>query len=197
MKRRLLPAVGLVVLAGAISGTAAAGPNAYQCMPLVGKAHFEPDPACKVIGAYPGFAYFGAPNTCFSATFKALGFGKGHGSTGFTSETLISPLGGSTKTAAMLNEAEVPAFPNEFSFQETRRFFTGRGVISFPGGKLYSAYAGVLNLRTLNKAEEVVITNGDGAYAGAKGEMLLSGNLTDPWVKFHGNICLPAGAAQK
>jgi hypothetical protein len=177
------------VLAVATIGAANAQP--YACAPMSGKVRLTPDTACAITSLYSeaGITYLGSlnvPGTCFSVTLRSGVVGSG--SAGLTNE-ILTGMQGSTGTPAMLNETDVWSYRNEVGLKETRQFFTGRSVVSLPGGKIYTADAGVK--RRFNATEQLIVTRGDRAYAGAHGYFFINGNAVNGWANYNGKLCVP------
>jgi hypothetical protein len=158
------------------------------CIPLAGFVRLDPDPSCLIATKYPGNAYIGLPGTCFSVTLLGpLGFPViGRGSSGLTNEGLSGFAGGFTPAAAQ--ESGVPTFTDGLGTQ-TRRFFTARSAINLLGTTFFSADAGVL--AGAGVTEQLLITNGTGAWAGATGAIYPRGNIIGNWGPFNGQVCKP------
>lgn len=170
--------------------------HAENCKFLAGVVKLEPDPACRVTVHYSGPAYIAAPGTCFTSAIKLVNGQSGAGFSGLTKEITLHPLsGGSAQTPAIMNEQNVASLPNEFGLPESRRFFTARSVLSLPGGKIYTADAGVIATSPISASftstEQLLITAGEGAYKNSKGAIFLSGNVVQNWAPFYGTICTP------
>lgn len=172
MKFKSTAILNVLVLMGVSTFTIAAG--ALECRYVAGKVTLTPDPTCKIASQYSGPPYLLAPGTCFSVTLKGTLNGTGY--SGLTRETLISPLTPSAGSApAILNESGLASAPNEFGLPETRRFFTARSVLSLPGGRVFTADGGIID--GLISVEQLVVTKGDGNYAGAAGTFNAGGNI--------------------
>lgn len=146
----------------------------FECKTVVGKVTLTPDSNCNINNLYSGPTYLFAPGTCFSVTLRGTVSGTGYA--GMTIEPIASPItqtGGST--IAILNEQGLPSAPNEFGLPETRRVFTARSVLSLPGGRVFTADAGIIDGTT--STEQLVMTRGDGRYTGGKGTFHAFGNL--------------------
>jgi hypothetical protein len=175
MQRKLIPVLGLL-LAGSV---AAAKP---LCLPVMGTLTLEPDPMCAIADLYQGPTYLG---TCFKVTVSGMGEPVS-GSAGMTMETLVSPFGGATQTPVLLNEANVD--PGSDPGME-RQIFTARSVLNLPGGKIYTRDVGVLNGDYAT--EQLVVTRGEGVYAGASGLISVYGRELSQGARFKGKICAP------
>jgi hypothetical protein len=165
---------------------------APTCIPLAGFVRLDPEPpgSCTIAAKYPGNAYIGLLNTCFSVTVRGpLGFvviGSGH--SGLTVEGLLS-IGGGATTPAVADEAGVPVrLPDNSG---TRQFFTARSAINLAGfnGTLYSADAGVIS--GAGSTEQLLIAKGDGFWTGAYGAIYPRGNIIGAWGPFNGQVCKP------
>jgi len=163
--------------------------HADVCISLSGKARLDVDPGCKIGATYPGPVYLGqlgVPNSCFSIQMISPML-TASGNAGVTSESTLSLVSGAGQTPAIANEAGVTPITNEFGMVETRRFFTGRSVISLIGGKIYTADAGVMNGD--GESEQLIVTGGEGLYAKAKGTFYVSGKTIGQWGNFNGQLC--------
>ncbi|MES2354160.1 MAG: hypothetical protein V4568_07115 [Pseudomonadota bacterium] len=159
------------------------------CLSLSGKVRLEPDATCQIIAVNPGPLYLGqlgVPNSCFSVQVIS-GILSSKGVAGLTSETMISPISGVAQTPAILNEAGIPAVQNELGLPETRRVFTGRSALSLPGGKVFTADAGVLHGE--DSTEQLIIIGGTGPYAKASGTIYTSGKVIGQWGNISGQLC--------
>ena len=190
MKRKnLLIAIPLV--------TACITAQAETCRTLGGMVKLKVDPACNIAAQYSGPTYIGLPGTCFSSTILLMNGKTGSGFSGITKELSIHPLSqGSAQTPAIMNEQGLITRPNEFGLPESRRFFTARSVISLPGGKIYTADAGVMaapptTSASLSTTEQMIVVKGDGVYKNSKGTIFLGGNVAQDWSSFTGTICTP------
>lgn len=189
-KNKIIPSISLLA-AGLLSITGSEA-NEYRCNLVSGSVILAPDAGCVIKKAYPGFAYVGLPNTCFSAKMT-MGKQKFSGVAGLTAEGTTHPLEGSWSqrgTPAILKEQGLPAVTNEFGLIESRRLFTGRTALSLPGGKVYTADAGVV--AGPSSTEQMLITGGSGVYAGAKGTIYATGDLVGKGGGYFGKICTPA-----
>jgi len=159
------------------------------CLPLSGKVRLDPDATCQITVVNPGplyLAQLGVPNSCFSVQVTT-GILSAKGVAGLTTETMISPISGVAQTPAILNEAGIPAIQNELGLPETRRVFTGRSALSLPGGKVFTADAGVLHGD--DSTEQLIITGGTGPYAKASGTLYTSGKVIGQWGNVSGQLC--------
>jgi hypothetical protein len=177
----------------AVASIGAANAQPYTCAPMSGIVHLTPDAECAIRLAYSevGFMYLSSlnvPGTCFSVKLRSGGRQVGSGSAGLTNE-ILTGMQGSTGTPAMLNEADVWSYRNEVGLKETRQFFTGRSVVSLRGGNIYTADAGVK--RRFNATEQLIVTKGDGVYAGAHGYFFINGNAVNGWANYNGKVCVP------
>lgn len=183
-----LMAKGLpLVILGIMSIPATA---AMRCDRYVGMVQMVPDFSCAVVAQSPNPNYLNLPGTCFS--FQLKGRLQGNGVAGLTSEGMVHPMEQSYAargTPAFLQESGLPITVNEFGIPESRRFFTARSVMSLAGSHLFTADAGVIN--GPRSVEQLVITGGDGAYAGATGYLYASGDLLGTGGKYEGEVCLP------
>lgn len=165
---------------------------APTCTNLSGFVRLDPDLSCQISTKYPGPIYLGAPGTCFSVTIRGpIGLVViGTGSAGLTLEGHLSPLVPSVgATPSILNEQGLPSTVNEFLVPETRRFITGRSAIDMLGGRLFTADAGVI--APVGSMEQLVVTSGTGAWAGASGVIYTRGNIIQNWAQFNGQVCRP------
>jgi len=163
-----------------------------SCVPLSGNIRLEIDTTCKVTTLYPGQQYLaqlGIPNTCFVFHFSGGLLSTATAYSGFTSENLTALNGGVVPIPGKLIEDGVPQMLNETGAPETRRFVTSRSVVSLAGGKLYTADAGIYGLDS--SVEQIIITKGDGRFAGAKGDFLITAKLFQPVGNYIGKLCLP------
>lgn len=171
--------------------------HAENCRFLSGVAKLKADPACNIAARYSGPTYIAAPGTCFSSTILLANGRSGTGFSGLTKELSLHPLSeGSAQTPAIMREQGLATRPNEFGLPESRRFFTARSVLSLPGGKIYTADAGVTSSPQITPAnfsttEQMLITKGEGIYQNSKGAIFLSGNVTQDWAPFYGTVCTP------
>jgi hypothetical protein len=174
----------LAVLAVASIGLA----NASDvCIPMSGRAQLAPDPTCAIMSLDPNHPY--VHGACFSVKLRSGGFVVGTGSAALTAEVIVGLDGKATITPAALNEAGVAAHTNEVGQPETRKFFTARSVLNLPGGTIYTADAGVK--RPHGDIEELIVTGGTEAYAGASGGFVLSGDVLSKWANYSGKVCVP------
>jgi hypothetical protein len=171
----------------ALSALAQAAPT---CIPLAGFVRLDPEPpgTCTIAVRYSGYAYIGAPDTCFSVKIRGpFGFAViGTGSSGLTFETVGGFAGG--VTPASLNEFGVPVFTDGLGTQ-TRRFFSARSAIDMFGGTLFTADAGVLS--GAGVSEQLLVTGGTGPWVGATGAIYPRGNIIQQWGAFNGQVCKP------
>jgi len=173
--------IGLALLSVGISGA-----QAQTCIPMAGWVKLTPDLACQVSQHVSGVAFLGAPGTCFSVAVAGLLKGSGHA--GMTLETMISPITGSVaQSPAVLNEGGLAAATDEFNLPETRRVFTARSVISFPGGRIFTSDVGVIGAGA--GTEQLIVTGGDGVYKNATGTIYSFNNVLGQWGPFQGKLC--------
>ncbi len=178
MKRSMLL---LAMMSAGISGA-----QAESCINLAGFVKLTPDLTCQVSQYISGAAFLGAPGTCFSVAVKGLLPGNGYG--GLTLETMIGPITNSVaQTPTVLNEAGLTAFPNEFNLLETRRMFTARSVINFPGGRIFTADAGVIGGG--GGTEQLIVTGGEGVYKTARGALYSFNTVIGQWSPYQGKLC--------
>ena len=164
---------------------------AESCQTVAGLAKLTPDLACQLTGAYPGPIYLGQPGTCF--TLATTGSLKGTGFSGLTLETTVSLVDGRmSMTPLFLNESGLASAPNELGLPETRRLFTARTALTLAGGRIFSADAGAFAKDSA--VEQLLITGGEGKYAGARGYVNVVGNVINNWAPYLGRVCTPAQA---
>jgi hypothetical protein len=185
-------------MAATFAGFAQAAPT---CIPVFGFVHLDPDPACSVTTKYSGPNYLVASGAvppaavCFSLSIRGpIGHRLiGTGSSGLTSEGLISPLSSSASaTPSVINESGVTSTADEFGLPETRRFFTARSAIDFMGGRLFTADAGILGRPDApGSTEQLVVTGGTGPWHGATGMFYASGDSIQDWGLLYGHVCKP------
>lgn len=169
-----------ILCAGAVSA------QAQTCTPLAGLVKLTPDLTCKVTQHISGAAFLGAPGTCFTVALRGTVSGSGYA--GLTSETMISPVvPGVAHSPAILNEPGLTPTPNEFGLPETRRVFTSRSVISLPGGRVFTADAGVIGRNAA--AEQLIVSGGDGIYQNASGIAYAFNNVIGQWSPITGKLC--------
>ncbi|MBT9613455.1 MAG: hypothetical protein IV108_09355 [Burkholderiales bacterium] len=162
------------------------GVQAQTCIPLAGWVKLTPDLTCQVSQHVSGVAFLGAPGTCFSVAVTGLLKGAGHA--GMTLETMIGPITGSVaQSPTVLNEGGLAASTDEFNLPETRRVFTARSVIAFPGGRIFTADVGVIGAGAAT--EQLIVTGGDGVYQNAKGTIYSFNNVLGQWGPFQGKLC--------
>ncbi len=181
----------IMLLAAGVLSITGSEATEYQCNLVSGSVVLVPDAGCDIKKAYPGFAYVGLPNTCFSVRLT-MGKQKFSGVAGLTAEGMTHPLEGSQTqrgTPAILKEQGLPAVTNEFGLAESRRVFTGRTALSLAGGKVYTADAGVA--AGPSSTEQLLITEGSGIYSGAKGTIYAAGDLVGKGGGYFGKICTP------
>lgn len=163
------------------------GAHAQTCTPIGGWVKLTPDPACQVSQQIAGAAFLGAPGTCFSVAVTGLLRGAGYA--GLTLETMIGPITGSVaQSPTVLNEAGVAAVTDEFNLPETRRVFSARSAISFPGGRVFTADVGVIGAGAAT--EQLIVTGGDGVYQNASGVIYAFNSVIGQWGPFQGKLCL-------
>lgn len=170
--------------------------HAENCRFVGGVVKLQPDLSCGIKTQYSGPTYIAAAGTCYTSTIKLLGSQSGSGFSGLTSETTLHPLsGGAAQTPVLMAEQDLPTVPGEFGVRESRRFFTARSVLSLPGGKIYTADAGViatpLTPASFTTTEQMLITKDEGIYKNSRGAIFLSGDVAQDWAPFHGTICTP------
>ena len=169
-----------ILCAGAVSA------QAQTCTPLAGLVKLTPDLTCKVTQYISGAVFLGAPGTCFTIALKGTVAGSGY--SGMTSETMINPIiPGVAQSPAILNEPGLTPTPDEFGLPETRRVFTSRSVFSLPGGRIFTADAGVIG--RLAAAEQLIVSGGDGVYKNASGIVYSFNNVIGQWSPFYGKLC--------
>ena len=175
------PIMSLMLLSACMTGA-----QAQTCIPMAGFVKLTPDPACQVSQHISGAAFLGAPGTCFNVAVTGLLKGSGHA--GFTLETMMSPITGSVaQSPAVLNEGGLIAATDEFNLLETRRIFTARSVISFPGGRIFTSDVGVIGAGA--GTEQLIVTGGDGVYQNASGTIYSFNNVLGQWGPFQGKLC--------
>jgi hypothetical protein len=160
------------------------------CFPVAGQVRLDPDPLCQIGDLNPGPTYLhllGIPDSCFAVRLRSpLGLAQlGSGFAGLTREDLSSPLGGASATPAFASESGVPV---------ARQFITARSAVSLSlpflgSGKIYTADAGVI--AGSSSAEQLLITRGEGAFAGARGTIYTRGNIIGNWGAFNADVCIP------
>ena len=167
--------------------TGAVSAQAQTCTPFGGLVKLTPDLTCKVTQYISGAIFLGAPGTCFTVALKGTISGSGYA--GLTSETMINPIvPGVAQSPAILNEPGLTPAPNEFGLPETRRVFTSRSVISLPGGRVFTADAGVIGKNAA--AEQLMVSSGDGIYQNASGIASSFNNVIGQWSPITGKLCL-------
>ncbi len=176
MRRRTLALASLLTLA-------MAQPAAAGCFPVFGTVRLTPDATCQIAAKHPQGPLFvgtfglNAPTPlCFSVELKGVPSGTGYA--GLTFELPGTPV--------TLAEAGVP---DGDGLPGTRVLFTARSALDLPGGRVYTADAGVIYEE--RSVEQLVITGGTGSYDGASGVIVARGKIIGSWGPFSGEFCLP------
>jgi len=158
-----------------------------SCKTVAGVVLLLPEPAgtCTIKTKVPGPNYVGNPDaTGNPACFKVIVAGSlmGSGYAGLTNEALQF---GGTATPATLHEWPSP------SYVPTRLLLTARATLKFAGGSIQTRDTNLFDLPTGTVTEQIVITGGDGAYAGASGALVVLGNSLGKAAPITGRLCVP------
>lgn len=175
-------------LAAAVSDADdASAVGGLKCKKVTGTVLLLPEPAgtCTISTKVPGPTYVGNPDptgspACF--TVKVTGPLASTGYAGLTSEALQF---GGTATPATLHEWPSPPFA------PTRLVLTARATLADAKGSLQTRDTNIIDLATGTVTEQIIITGGDGAYAGASGAIAVLGNSIGKPVPIAGLLCVP------
>lgn len=178
-------------LAAAVSDADEAGDvsaaRGLKCKKVTGTVLLLPEPAgtCTISTKVPGPTYVGNPDptgspACF--TVKVTGPLASTGYAGLTSEALQF---GGTATPATLHEWPSPPFA------PTRLVLTARATLADKTGTLQTRDTNIIDLATGTVTEQIIITGGDGAYAGASGAIAVLGNSIGKPAPIAGLLCVP------
>ena len=158
-----------------------------KCKKVTGTVLLLPEPAgtCTISTKVPGPTYVGNPDptgspACF--TVKVTGPLASTGYAGLTSEALQF---GGTATPATLHEWPSPPFV------PTRLVLTARATLADKTGTLQTRDTNIIDLATGTVTEQIIITGGDGAYAGASGAIAVLGNSIGKPAPIAGLLCVP------
>ncbi|MBK8481165.1 MAG: hypothetical protein IPL40_08310 [Proteobacteria bacterium] len=175
-----LPTESATESAAALSGDT-------SCKHVGGVVMLLPEPAgkCTISTKLPGPTYVGNPDpTGNPACFRVFVFGSlnGSGYAGLTAEALQF---GGTATPATLHEWPAPpTLP-------TRLVLTARSALKFSGGSIQTRDTNLIDTATGTITEQIMITGGDGAYAGATGALVILGDSLGKPAPITGRICVP------
>lgn len=167
--------------------SAAALSGDTSCKIVGGVVMLLPEPAgqCTIRTKLPGPTYVGNPDpTGNPACFRVLVFGSlsGTGYAGLTAEALQF---GGTATPATLHEWPAPpTLP-------TRLVLTARSTLQLAGGSIQTRDTNLIDTASGTITEQIMITGGDGAYAGATGALVILGDSLGKPAPITGRVCVP------
>lgn len=194
MTLRRTPKVLLALLTATLPALSNAG-----CFPVAGSVRLLPDPTCAVQSSVSGVVFTGQ---CFSVNLALIGFPAGTGYAGTTVEPLAGSNGVPTLTPAVIPVDGQPTLPRQM-------IQTARSVITLghterrhsAATKLYTTDVIVFQPKLSSTGdvmpgptvEQILIagTDGKGAYAGATGNLTITGNSIGTPAPVVGKICLP------